>query len=192
MPTKNLNRKQRRTPAAQGEILDKLVGNMTVISQRLTGVINGLNIVNEDLNKLLRLNPVDTITAGDTVVIDYLGRLVNEDGTLGETFQGGMMKGLVIRTLGNGELVSDFEDQMMGKQVGSTLEVDITFPEDYHKHLANKKAKFFVAILEGLRESDAGSYVEGKINELNEETKLIAEAAEKVKAKSEEASEVQA
>jgi len=192
MSQKNLTRQQRRSSAAQGEILDKLVGNMSTIGQRLHGVINGLNLMNEDLVRLLRLNPVDVVEAGDTVVIDYLGRLVNADGTLGDTFSGGQMKGLVIKTLGNGELVSDFEDQMMGKPVGSTLEVDITFPEDYHKHLANKKAKFFVAILEGLRESDAGSYVEGKINELNEETKLIAEAAEKVKAKSEEASEVQA
>jgi len=177
---KNLSRKQRRTPAAQGEILDKLVGNMTVVSQRLTSTVNGLNIVNEDLNKLLRLNPVDTVAPGDTVVIDYLARLVNEDGSLGETFQGGQMKGMVVKSLGNGELIEGFEEQMMGKSVGSTLEVNVTFPKEYHKHLAGKKAKFFVGILEGLRETEAGSYVEGKINELNDERKAKLEAAAKL------------
>jgi len=179
MQKKNISRKTRRTPAAQGEVLNSLINNVNTMSQRLVQTVQSVNLINEDLTKLLRLSPVNILSPGNVVVIDYFARLVNEDGTLGDTFAGGQMKGLVIRNLGNGELVKGFEDKLIGLEVGSTLEIDLTFPEDYHAHLAKKKVKFYVAVLESLVETPAGSYVDGFIEALNvEKAAKTAEKAE--------------
>jgi len=169
------NRAQRRNKKEMGNQIQQLMQTVTHIGQKLMQCVNSVNLLNEDFNRLTRLRPADKLQEGDVVVIDYFARLVNEDGSLGDTFVGGQGKGLMIRCLGNGELVSGFEDELVGKNVNDTLEIDITFPEDYHERLANKKAKFYVAILESLRETDASMYTTGIIQKYQEELQEKAE-----------------
>jgi len=164
---KNYSRKQRRNPAYHGEILDQHANALKQMENAVVRNIKSLNALNKDFTSLLRLNPADTITEGDMVVVDFVGRLVNEDRSLGDGFQGNSAKGMTIKTLGNGELVEGFEDQLVGLKVGDTVEVDLTFPEDYHPHLAKKDVKFFVAIMEVLREPANGGYVDQKLADLD-------------------------
>jgi trigger factor len=79
---------------------------------------------------------------GDTVVIDFAGYL---DGV---QFPGGTAEGFPL-TLGGGQFVPGFEDQLVGAKKGEEREIKITFPENYPaKELAGKETVFKVKIVE--------------------------------------------
>ena len=82
------------------------------------------------------------VNAGDTVNIDYVGKID------GEEFDGGSTDGAgTDLTLGSGSYISGFEDQLEGHAVGDTVEVNVTFPDDYSAtDLAGKAATFTVTI----------------------------------------------
>lgn len=76
----------------------------------------------------------------DTATIDYEGFID------GEAFAGGKGEdfGLVI---GSGTFIDTFEQQLIGKNIGEEVEVNVTFPEEYQaKELAGKPALFKVKI----------------------------------------------
>lgn len=74
---------------------------------------------------------------GDTAVIDFEGFVD------GEAFEGGKGENYELE-LGSGSFVPGFEDQVIGMKAGEEKDLDITFPEDYHKDLAGKKVVFHV------------------------------------------------
>ena len=77
---------------------------------------------------------------GDTVVIDFVGSVdgVEFDGGKGENFS---------LELGSGQFIPGFEDQLVGAKAGETVEVNVTFPEDYQaSDLAGKAAKFVTTV----------------------------------------------
>jgi len=79
---------------------------------------------------------------GDTLVIDYLGR-VN-----GEPFEGGVGEDFSLE-LGSQTFIPGFEDQLVGMQRDEQREVQVTFPEDYGQpELAGKPAEFTVTLKE--------------------------------------------
>ncbi len=74
---------------------------------------------------------------GDTANIDFEGfeSGVPFDGGKGESFD---------LKLGSGSFVPGFEEQVVGMSAGEEKDIDITFPEDYHKELAGKAVVFHV------------------------------------------------
>lgn len=79
---------------------------------------------------------------GDTVVIDYVGSVD------GKKFDGGSADNYSLE-LGSGSFIPGFEDQLIGHKADDEVEVNVTFPDDYHaKNLAGKEAKFDVKIHE--------------------------------------------
>ena len=74
---------------------------------------------------------------GDIVDIDFEGFV---DGV---AFEGGKAEHYSL-TLGSGSFIPGFEDQVIGMKAGEEKDLDITFPEDYHKDLAGKKVVFHV------------------------------------------------
>ena len=79
---------------------------------------------------------------GDTVIIDFEGF------TDGKAFDGGKAEGHSL-TLGSGQFIPGFEDQIVGKNIGDEFDVNVTFPEDYGaKELAGKEAVFKVKLHE--------------------------------------------
>ncbi|MGC8534054.1 MAG: trigger factor [Rhizomicrobium sp.] len=77
---------------------------------------------------------------GDQVTIDFVGRVD------GEEFEGGKAEGFQL-TLGSGQLIPGFEDQLIGAKVGDTRSLDVTFPADYGaEKLAGKPAQFEVTV----------------------------------------------
>lgn len=79
---------------------------------------------------------------GDTAVIDYEGFVD------GEAFEGGKGENHSL-VIGSGSFIPGFEDQLIGKNAGDDVEVNVTFPEEYHaKDLAGKAAVFKVKINE--------------------------------------------
>lgn len=60
----------------------------------------------------------------------------------GKAFDGGKAEGHSL-TLGSGQFIPGFEDQIVGKSIGEEFDVNVTFPEDYQaKELAGKPAVF--------------------------------------------------
>jgi len=78
---------------------------------------------------------------GDTVVIDFAGFLN------GVQFEGGTGSAYPL-TLGSATFIPGFEDQLVGGKVGETIDVNITFPDNYFPALAGKPALFKVKIVE--------------------------------------------
>jgi trigger factor len=85
------------------------------------------------------------VKSGDTVVIDFVGRID------GEPFEGGSAEGHSL-SIGSNTFIPGFEDGLIGAKPGTTVDVPVSFPEDYPAaHLAGKKSVFEVTIHE-LRE----------------------------------------
>ncbi|MGA7713677.1 MAG: trigger factor [Rhizomicrobium sp.] len=77
---------------------------------------------------------------GDTVVMDFVGRVD------GEEFPGGKAEDFNL-VLGSGQLIPGFEDQLVGSKTGETRDVNVTFPADYPEaKLAGKDAVFAVTV----------------------------------------------
>ena len=74
---------------------------------------------------------------GDTTTIDYLGKIN------GVAFEGGEAKDHEL-TLGSGEFIERFEEQVVGHNVGETFDINVTFPENYGNELAGQKAVFTI------------------------------------------------
>ena len=73
---------------------------------------------------------------GDIANIDYEGFV---DGV---AFDGGKGEGHDL-TLGSGQFIPGFEEQIAGKNIGEEFDVNVTFPEEYHAaELAGKAATF--------------------------------------------------
>ncbi|NLU51273.1 MAG: trigger factor [Clostridiaceae bacterium] len=82
------------------------------------------------------------VQEGDTVDIDFEGSI---DGV---PFKGGSAKGYTL-VIGSGTFIPGFEDQLVGATLGSEVDVNVTFPEDYHsEELKGKPALFKVKINE--------------------------------------------
>lgn len=107
---------------------------------------------------------------GDVAVIDFVGSI---DGV---EFAGGKGNSYPLE-LGSNSFIPGYEEQLIGKKVGDTIDVKTTFPENYHaKDLAGKEALFVTTIKE-IREY--------KQTEINDEfaKSMGAESVEDLKSK---------
>lgn len=104
--------------------------------------------IEEELKKIVERNsklisiedrPVET---GDTLNIDFEGSV---DGV---PFEGGEAKGYTL-VIGSGSFIPGFEDQLIGTNLNDEVNVNVTFPEDYHsEELKGKTAVFKVKVNE--------------------------------------------
>lgn len=98
--------------------------------------------VTEELERMAERN-ARTVTVEDRAaemkdmaVIDYEGFV---DGV---AFDGGKGEGYTL-TLGSGQFIPGFEEQIVGHNAGDEFDVVVTFPEEYHAaELAGKEATF--------------------------------------------------
>ncbi|MBQ4424881.1 MAG: trigger factor [Lachnospiraceae bacterium] len=91
------------------------------------------NAVQEDVDD----RPVQE---GDTVNLNYAGSV---DGV---PFEGGTADEQEL-TIGSGQFIPGFEEQMIGMNIGEEKDLHVTFPEQYHaKELAGKEAVFHVKV----------------------------------------------
>ena len=90
---------------------------------------------------------------GDIVVMDFAGKIN------GELFEGGSAQNHELE-LGSHQFIPGFEEQLVGHKAGETVNVDVTFPENYTEELKGKPATFECKIHE---------VKEKKLPELNDE-----------------------
>lgn len=105
-------------------------------------------LVNEEIDKQRdknsRLVTVEDRPAqdGDITVIDFEGFVD------GEPFEGGKAENFNL-TLGSGQFIPGFEEQIVGKNTGDEFTIKVTFPEDYQvDELAGKESEFKIKLHE--------------------------------------------
>lgn len=134
-----------------------MVLNVEVKPEFELGIYKGIEVEkvedtvkNEDvdakLNQMLDNNarmvsaPEKAIEDGDTAVIDFEGF------DNGVAFEGGKGENHNL-VIGSNSFIPGFEDQLVGKKVGDDVDVNVTFPEEYHaEDLAGKPVVFKVSI----------------------------------------------
>ena len=97
--------------------------------------------VRENRKELKEVSGRTTVEDGDTVNIDYVGRIN------GEEFAGGSDSGYDL-TIGSGSFIDNFEDQLIGTHPGDKVTVNVTFPDPYENNpdYAGKAASFAVTV----------------------------------------------
>lgn len=95
----------------------------------------------QELEKNARVIDVDrAIKKNDIATIDFVGSVD------GKEFEGGKGEDYPL-TIGSGTFIPGFEDQLIGHTAGETVDVNVTFPEEYGaKDLAGKAALFKTTI----------------------------------------------
>ena len=129
--------------------------------------------IERERNNLAELVLKDGAAAeGDTVVIDFVGSIdgVEFDGGKGDNFSLG---------LGSGQFIPGFEEQLVGHKAGETVDVLVTFPEDYQAtDLAGKEAKFVTTIHE-VKEKEVPALDDELAKDIDEEVEALDELKEK-------------
>jgi len=104
--------------------------------------------VKEYIDRMLeqnaRVSTVETnrkVKKNDITVIDFEGFV---DGV---AFEGGKGENYEL-TIGSGQFIPGFEDQIIGHKAGEEFDVNVKFPEEYHEGLAGKDATFKVKLHE--------------------------------------------
>ena len=109
---------------------------------------------------------------GDTVGIDFVGSVDDVEFDCGkrDNFSLG---------LGSGQFIPGFEDQLVGHKAGETVDVVVTFPEDYQAaDLAGKEAKFVTTIHE-VKEKEVPALDDELAKDIDEEVETLDELKEK-------------
>ena len=125
----------------------------------------------------------DKAANGDTVVIDFVGTVdgVEFDGGKGDNFS---------LELGSGQFIPGFEDQLVGHVAGETVEVNVTFPEDYQAtDLAGKDAKFVTTIHE-VKEKEVPELDDELAKDIDEDVETLDELKEKYRKELAESKEI--
>ena len=84
---------------------------------------------------------------GDTVIFDFEGFV---DGV---AFDGGKADNYSL-TLGSGQFIPGFEEKLVGAEIDKPLDVDVTFPEDYHEESLKGKPAVFKCVVHGIRQKE--------------------------------------
>ena len=96
----------------------------------------------QEKNARVETEEEGTVENGNIAVIDFKGYVD------GEAFQGGEGNDYSLE-IGSKTFIDTFEEQLVGAKVNDTVEVNVTFPENYGKEELNgKPAKFEVTIKE--------------------------------------------
>ena len=112
----------------------------------------------------------------DQVNIDYAGFLGEEQ------FEGGTAQGHDL-VLGSGSFIPGFEDQLVGAEVGQELDVNVTFPENYHaENLAGKPVVFKVKV-NSIQEKEMPALDEDFVKEVSETANTVEEYKAEIREK---------
>jgi len=104
--------------------------------------------VNAEVEKQREANARTVSVEGRGIKKDDIA-IIDFDGSIeGTPFEGGKAENHEL-VIGSHSFIDTFEDQLIGKNVGDDVEVNVSFPEDYHAaELAGKPALFKVKIHE--------------------------------------------
>ena len=118
----------------------------------------------------------------DQVNINYAGFLGEEQ------FQGGTAENHDL-ILGSGSFIPGFEDQLVGAEIGADVDVNVTFPEQYHSEELAGKAVVFHVHVNGIREKEMPALDEDFVKEVSENANTVDEYKAEIREKLEKQAE---
>lgn len=111
---------------------------------------------------------------GDITVIDFEGFV---DGV---AFEGGKAENFNL-TLGSGQFIPGFEEQIVGKSTGDEFTIDVTFPEEYQaEELAGKASQFKIKLHE-IKAKELPEVDDEFIKDVSDKVETVAEYKEELK-----------
>ncbi|MBY5033509.1 trigger factor [Streptococcus gallolyticus] len=120
---------------------------------------------------------------GDTVVIDFVGSIdgVEFDGGKGENYS---------LELGSGQFIPGFEDQLVGHSAGETVNVEVSFPEDYQAADLAGKPALFVTTIHEVKVKEVPALDDELAKDIDEEVETLDELKAKYRKELEAAKEI--
>lgn len=116
-----------------------------------------VNISDEDVQKELEKiqdKNARLITAEDRVVKDKDTLNIDFEGFVNdEPFEGGSAKGYTL-VVGSGTFIPGFEEQLIGAETGKEIDVNVTFPEEYHSEDLKGKEAVFTVVVNEIKEKE--------------------------------------
>ena len=114
------------------------------------------------------------VESGDITVIDFEGFVdgVAFDGGKGENFD---------LTIGSGQFIPGFEDQIIGHNAGEEFDVNVTFPTEYDPKLAGKDATFKVTVKE-IKSQELPELDDEFAKDVSDEADTLADLKKNIKA----------
>ena len=119
--------------------------------------------------EILAICPVTdrAVENGDAVLIDYVGK--KDD----VAFEGGTAEGYVLN-IGTGTFIPGFEEGLIGVMPGETVDLNLTFPKDYHSaDLAGADVVFTVTVHEIQESTDYASVTPEQLSLLGYASKEV-------------------
>lgn len=113
--------------------------------------VSPITISDEEIAARIQEYFHDTVQDGDTVNIDYVGYLN------GEAFDGGTAEGDSL-TIGSGRFIDGFESGLVGVKVGETVDLNLTFPENYTNETMAGQAVVFTVTVNAISNTIAPEY----------------------------------
>ncbi len=111
--------------------------------------------ISSELDKDARYEKVERAVAnGDRIKLDFEGFV---DGV---AFEGGKGTNYNL-VIGSGQFIPGFEEQLVGAEIGADVDVNVSFPEDYHEESLAGKASVFKCKVNEIEEK--------KVPELNDD-----------------------
>lgn len=118
----------------------------------------------------------------DQVNINYAGFLGEEQ------FAGGTADNHDL-VLGSGSFIPGFEDQLVGAEIGADVDVNVTFPEQYHSEELAGNAVVFHVHVNGIREKEMPALDEDFVKEVSETANTVDEYKAEIREKLEKQAE---
>lgn len=118
------------------------LADYTKLSTAKADVTVSSDSVDSSIKSILAGFPVTegTVKETDVVNIDFVGKLN------GEEFEGGSAEGQTL-DIANSTYIEGFAEGLVGKKIGDTVDLNLTFPEDYgNEELNGKDVVFTVTI----------------------------------------------
>ncbi len=116
------------------------------------------------------------VKEGDIATIDF-------DGSVdGVPFDGGREEDFPL-TIGSHAFIPGFEEGLIGAEIGSETEVNVTFPEEYHEKELAGKAAVFRCKVKKLQEKQLPELDEDFIGDVSEESDTVEEYREEIRNK---------
>ena len=131
--------------------------------------------IKEEAEKNARTITVEDrgVQDGDDVILDFEGFVD------GEAFEGGKSENYPL-TIGSGSFIPGFEEQLIGAEAEKELEVNVTFPEDYHAEELKGKAALFKCTVKEIKEKELPELDDEFASEVSE-FETLAEYKEDIK-----------
>jgi trigger factor len=124
-----------QAPSVEGLTLERLVVPVTD-----EAVDEALTKLSQNQKSYIDAPEGREAQSGDQLTIDFVGRVG------GEEFEGGKAEGANL-TLGSGQFIPGFEDQLTGVKTGEQRTIKVTFPADYPaENLKGQEAEFDVTV----------------------------------------------